>query len=66
MYNDLVSQHQHGSGGGNYAYLVVDAMRAPGLIGEEVTGGIVGLDVVGGVTTGMFVGCVVVLHTISA
>ena len=41
-------------------------MRAPGLFGEEVIGGIVGCGVVGGVSTGMFVGCGVVLQIISA
>lgn len=44
----------------------MDATRAPGLIGEEVCGGVVGFGVVGGVTTGIFVGCGVVLHIISA
>ena len=44
----------------------MDATRTPGSIGEEVTGSIVGFGVVGGVTTGIFVGCGVVLHIISA
>ena len=36
-------------------YLVVDAVRAPGLIGEDVIGELVGCDVVGGDSTSQMI-----------
>lgn len=47
-------------------YLVVEATSAPGLIGGDVIGDILGCEVVGGDTTGIFVGCGALSQIISA